>query len=508
MCSTNIYHLKLHEKPRAIRSMSTVASSIKPPQKETRKSRKKTQTITDLATAQYRPEEDTTSTKAISILDFLTKKTPESTEADSELQPAKRPKRQPKSKVAKDNKETAKPRRGGKVSKEKVEEPIELLSPQSAIKSVNEQKVIFGTWSQLTHENDTTTLHNEAPGPKAVSSSSIIQDMLEARFEGPSNADIHQLYENDCEALEEFLESEFDEENAKKAKARLKKRKGLWEAASKSHDISETPFIDLSMVPDVGNQNVSTLSLEGMGRRNSLLGNIPAAAESVRNPSPPAVFESPTKRRKARSDTEKPPTQSDTPAKRRKKTASSITSEEDLPRATRAQKKDAKGPGIPPVSRKKPKPKPTDNTESTQQPQKTKKDKRATSPVQSSPKRRTVSPPSSPTRKRRQSLSAPAGQAVTFVSSIAKEFIESSISKAINMEHSVTNNIADSWHYKILTYEPIVLEDFTIWLNTVGLGLVGIDDEVAPEVVKEWAEARAVVNVARETNRGRERKRL
>lgn len=49
-----------------------------------------------------------------------------------------------------------------------------------------------------------------------------------------------------------------------------------------------------------------------------------------------------------------------------------------------------------------------------------------------------------------------------------------------------------TWHDKILMYDPIELEELTIWLNTEGLGAVGEDREVGPLEVREWCEGRGV----------------
>ncbi|CAG7943254.1 unnamed protein product [Penicillium nalgiovense] len=49
-----------------------------------------------------------------------------------------------------------------------------------------------------------------------------------------------------------------------------------------------------------------------------------------------------------------------------------------------------------------------------------------------------------------------------------------------------------TWHEKILMYDPIVLEDFTAWLNTEGLGLVGEDREVGTASVREWCESKGI----------------
>ena len=59
-----------------------------------------------------------------------------------------------------------------------------------------------------------------------------------------------------------------------------------------------------------------------------------------------------------------------------------------------------------------------------------------------------------------------------------------------------------TFNEKILMYEPIVLEDLAAWLNAQGLSKVGEDDEVSPELVKEWCEERSVCCLWRENLRG------
>lgn len=65
------------------------------------------------------------------------------------------------------------------------------------------------------------------------------------------------------------------------------------------------------------------------------------------------------------------------------------------------------------------------------------------------------------------------------------------------------NNL--SFFEKILIYQPIVIEDLTTWLNTKGLGIVGIDEEVASGLVKAWCEGRSVCCLWRENLRGGKR---
>ena len=59
-----------------------------------------------------------------------------------------------------------------------------------------------------------------------------------------------------------------------------------------------------------------------------------------------------------------------------------------------------------------------------------------------------------------------------------------------------------TFHQKMLLYEPIVLEDLTAWLNVEGLNRIGEDNEISPEQVKAWCEARSVCCLWRENLRG------
>ncbi|KAI9759908.1 MAG: hypothetical protein M4579_002033 [Chaenotheca gracillima] len=65
-----------------------------------------------------------------------------------------------------------------------------------------------------------------------------------------------------------------------------------------------------------------------------------------------------------------------------------------------------------------------------------------------------------------------------------------------------------TWHEKILLYDPIVLEDLAAWLNTEGLGRVGVDEEIAAWQVKAWCEERSVCCLWRENLRGKVRERF
>ena len=64
-----------------------------------------------------------------------------------------------------------------------------------------------------------------------------------------------------------------------------------------------------------------------------------------------------------------------------------------------------------------------------------------------------------------------------------------------------------TWNEKILMYDPIVLEDLAAWLNTVGLGRVGVDEEVGAGTVRAWCEGRSVCCLWRDNLRGGARNR-
>ena len=64
-----------------------------------------------------------------------------------------------------------------------------------------------------------------------------------------------------------------------------------------------------------------------------------------------------------------------------------------------------------------------------------------------------------------------------------------------------------TWNEKILMYDPIVLEDLAAWLNTVGLGGVGVDEEVGPGTVRAWCEGRGICCLWRDNLRGGARNR-
>jgi hypothetical protein len=64
-----------------------------------------------------------------------------------------------------------------------------------------------------------------------------------------------------------------------------------------------------------------------------------------------------------------------------------------------------------------------------------------------------------------------------------------------------------SWHEKILLYDPIILEDLTVWLNTGALEKAGWDGEVDSKEVKKWCESKSICCLWKENLRGGTRSR-
>ncbi|KAL6891865.1 hypothetical protein GGI43DRAFT_200858 [Trichoderma evansii] len=81
------------------------------------------------------------------------------------------------------------------------------------------------------------------------------------------------------------------------------------------------------------------------------------------------------------------------------------------------------------------------------------------------------------------------------------------ITKAVQSAPRTKDPTNPSWHEKILLYDPIVLEDFTTWLNCGQLTRVGFDGEVSTMEVKQWCESKSICCLWKVNLRGKERKR-
>ncbi|KAH9894513.1 hypothetical protein F4778DRAFT_278036 [Xylariomycetidae sp. FL2044] len=81
------------------------------------------------------------------------------------------------------------------------------------------------------------------------------------------------------------------------------------------------------------------------------------------------------------------------------------------------------------------------------------------------------------------------------------------ITKAVATAPRTKDPANPSWHEKMLLYDPIILEDFSAWLNSGELTRVGYDEEVSPFDVKKWCESKSVICLWRRNLNGKERKR-
>lgn len=118
-----------------------------------------------------------------------------------------------------------------------------------------------------------------------------------------------------------------------------------------------------------------------------------------------------------------------------------------------------------------------------------------------------LSVPSQPLASKPQTHTLPTSSASAPPTPLTHSKLLSKITQAISTyppTHCMTNL---TFYEKILLYDPIVLEDLAAWLNTEGLGRVGVDEEVSAVVVKEWCESQSVCCLWRENLRGGERKR-
>jgi len=76
------------------------------------------------------------------------------------------------------------------------------------------------------------------------------------------------------------------------------------------------------------------------------------------------------------------------------------------------------------------------------------------------------------------------------------------ITNAVTIAPPTKDPSNPSWHEKILMYDPIILEDLTVWLNTGALDKAGWDGEVDPKQVKKWCESNSICCLWKDNLRG------
>lgn len=126
-------------------------------------------------------------------------------------------------------------------------------------------------------------------------------------------------------------------------------------------------------------------------------------------------------------------------------------------------------------------------------------------PVTPSPPRRQSSQIKTPPLPLRLSTADDAEAALSANSS--QKLLFGHITRAIKTAERSSDPQNPSWHEKILMYDPIVLEELTLWLNTGALEKQGWDDEVEPKEVKKWCESKSICCLWRESLRNGARSR-
>ena len=117
----------------------------------------------------------------------------------------------------------------------------------------------------------------------------------------------------------------------------------------------------------------------------------------------------------------------------------------------------------------------------------------------------TPSPPrrSSPTTPRALKLTRPSTEQTPQLTLGAGQLhLFNKITEAITTFPPTHNPKNLTWHEKILMYDPVVLEDLAAWLNTEGLGRVGVDEEVGAAAVRAWCEEKSICCLWTENLRG------
>ena len=204
------------------RKIELVTGLVCPPPAEkpkTRKSpKKRPQTITEKATAPFIPLEVKAAPSLLEYFETHSSATGLNKNASSE------------SRSISPNKKMPKPRNASLKSRKRVENPIVLLSPETAVKKVRDQELIFGTSSQLAQEESPTfikDLQKALKESESVENQSESQEMLSGPLRMPT-----PLHRPSSSLV-------------------LNRPRSLWSAAARDFDESllEAEIVDLSRTP-------------------------------------------------------------------------------------------------------------------------------------------------------------------------------------------------------------------------------------------------------------------
>ena len=569
------------------RKIELVNGTNDPPPAEktqrTKSPKKKAQTVTGKATAPFVPVESSTASSLLQY--FGAPVIAAGIESNGQDDPVATPviaaRRSSMTKVAKSKRTTTKPNKT-----KKQPQPI-LLSPESAMKTVSNQELVFGTSSQLARE--------ESPA--------FIEQVQQA---------ISQSIDDECKSLD-VSSARYKPYNS----LALTRSKDLWSVASRSFDgaLLKAEVVDLSITPkpckDLPKPTPILDALELLETKQEMLvdnGHGVAVAGIPTTPVP-GIHASPTPQQQVQGpDLKIPRSVAEAALKKRPKTRSPVkqvtngktlqdqmpnfkgytdvqlskevasygfksikkreamiillercweskvsmalqevptdanicqpsTSNVDATKEESEQKSPPKKKRRPPKAAaallpipgkgtdaplKKPRGRPRKDTNSTSTP--TKRKRKVGSPNRSNATAAAASlaadeiydsspPTPSPPRRRprskppsqlplSQTIGTPTDHANVAKSKVNEARLFAEVTKAITSfppSHDPDNL---TFHQRMLLYEPIVLEDLTAWLNAEGLNRIGEDNEVSPEQVKAWCEARSVCCLWRENLRG------
>ncbi|KAE8450660.1 hypothetical protein EG329_006004 [Mollisiaceae sp. DMI_Dod_QoI] len=530
---------------------------VAPPKEKEKAPKKKARTITDQATSAYTEEGDLPVQPA-PLLQYFSLQTSERPGGVGFKVP---PRPRSKSPV----KATSKSKKGS------AQEPILLLSPESAMKQVGNQDFVFGTSSQLAREDSPTLLR-----------------------------DLHAAMQASNEDDDPFADSIFDSSPpVPRRTTGLTTKRNLWSAASRDDlgELLDVPMIDLVDSPVVNNQKLITSAtaatplpagseiwhdigptpaandgpVEAKIRgpieaaiRNELLSS-PSGSRGVKSPKASKTTTDDGKPQSLKSSRPKSPGKGKIPSSTQmpnfaaytdaqlakeiasyhfkpvKKREQMITLLErcwtsknqpilgdlsnNLPIAATKTFKDVALPTQPAkTSPKRPRGRPRKESivqylemdsdmplSHTRTPKKVRKKVTETSEEISDSD--TLATPSPPRRSASQITPLVLRPPTSNMSSpelspgAAQELLFKHISRAVTSAPRSKDPLDPSWHEKILLYDPIVLEDLTVWLNTGALEKVGWDGEVDPKLVKKWCESKSICCLWRENLRGGARNR-
>ncbi|KAI2469510.1 hypothetical protein F4781DRAFT_393762 [Annulohypoxylon bovei var. microspora] len=516
---------------------------VSPPRAVTTK--KKTRTITELATAPYMPIEPELDLAGPATKESLLNYFDEDGAVKALVEHQTAVMSQKKGKV-KETKVSAKPKRKKKSGT--ANNPI-LLSPSSALKQSSNQDFVFGTSSQLVAEESPSTLRNLQ---LAIQASNQIHsdpfadsDSQGLWHAGARDTDGELMKVDDVELIEDLpslprlrgqsqhsreeftdindiLKSSGGDESATQApqknshflqsqtisNAQLPQPDGQDHTESQSTAEASNPRPNYESFTDVQlSKQIASYGFKPVKKRQAMIALLDQCWSSTSSgPSIPqsksisttANMAAPKKRQKKTTEPEPEP---ENPPKRRGRPRKNSTAESASTAKTSAPKSKPKPPSPkkPRGRSKKNTPKPVEIADSDLDESASTSSSRVSSPDRD---RLFSSPPAVDL-----SMSDDADMSLALSPTDQQADLFKHITRAVTSAPRSKDPANPSWHEKMLLYDPIVLEDLAAWLNEGALGGAGYDGEVSPADVKTWCESKSVICLWRQNLRGKERKR-